>query len=117
MTGTVNLAKAIKLESLTGLTDVVISITDSAAIVVSSGVMTEIIGGVYQFLFTSNQLGNYTISISSESLDLKTFSDLEIVEAGASASELASSIDGVSSDLNDSVQQSQVKARSRHRRR
>lgn len=78
MTGLINTINYIKLEAPTGLNDITISIVDVNSVVVSSGSMVEILTGVYQYQFTTPNSGNYTIQISSSSIERTTFTDLQI---------------------------------------
>lgn len=75
----VNTQKSIKLESSSGLTDVVITIFDSSQNQVVSQTMSEILTGVYEYVFTPIATGNYTAKIESVSLSKSTHLDIECV--------------------------------------
>ena len=75
----VNVTKPIKLEAITGLTDVFLSIYNSSQVAVVDSVnMIEVLTGLYQANFTPTIIGNYTGKVTCNSLGRIEFFDIEV---------------------------------------
>lgn len=74
-----NIPKYIKLETTSGLSDVVLDILDSNQVSIFSDNMTEIISGVYRSIFIPSSVGNYTGIIRSNTLNKQLFLDIQVV--------------------------------------